>query len=334
MHAWTKKWLALALALVMMLGLAQAEETLGVMKERGVVLPMTQADTDLGLQMLMDETATADGLKVPVFFLCYFAPGADEALAQAYAAFEQGDQQAQQTALNNYYQHTYITDVLYMIKGDYDYTRLTALVAATTLAGNNSGYVYLHEARTPAANLPEHQAGLDAALARSRELMAGLSFCEVELPPENTTQMPNGFPAFTTVDLAGNTVTNEIFLGKKLTVVNIWGTYCGPCINEMPELAAWAAEMPEGVQIIGLVSDLYSTDNAETLETAVAICEATNVTYPNLVAGSDFAQLLSGVIGVPTTIFVDGTGAIVGDPIVGANVPAYKAFVEEYLNAQ
>ena len=31
---------------------------------------------------------------------------------------------------------------------------------------------------------------------------------------------------------------------------------------------------------------------------------------------------------------VDGSGALVGEPIVGANVPAYKQFVEDYLNAQ
>lgn len=41
-------------------------------------------------------------------------------------------------------------------------------------------------------------------------------------------------PAFTTVDMAGNTVTDELFTQADLTVLNIWGTYCGPCIGEMP----------------------------------------------------------------------------------------------------
>ena len=37
--------------------------------------------------------------------------------------------------------------------------------------------------------------------------------------------------------------------------------------------------------------------------------------------------------GGETTIFVDGTGAIVGEPVVGAYVDGYKQFVEDYLNA-
>ena len=153
-------------------------------------------------------------------------------------------------------------------------------------------------------------------------------FAEGEL-----TVVPDAFPAFETVDLAGNTVTNEIFSTKDLTVVNLWGTYCGPCINEMPELAEWSASMPENMQLIGLVSDLYSADDAETLELAQAICEATGAeVYTSLVANEYFTDLLSGVVGVPTTFFVDSTGAIVGDPIVGANVPGCKAAVEELLS--
>ena len=37
------------------------------------------------------------------------------------------------------------------------------------------------------------------------------------------------FPSFMARDLQGNEVTNEIFAQKKITVVNIWGTFCPPC---------------------------------------------------------------------------------------------------------
>jgi hypothetical protein len=35
---------------------------------------------------------------------------------------------------------------------------------------------------------------------------------------------------------------------------------------------------------------------------------------------------------VPTTIFVDAEGKVVGSPVVGADVDAYKAFVKKYLH--
>ena len=90
--------------------------------------------------------------------------------------------------------------------------------------------------------------------------------------------------------------------------------------------------MPENVQFVGIVCDLASLDDADTLETANAICEATGANvYPSLVANETLMPLLSSVVGVPTTFFVNGEGKLVGEPIVGANVPGCRAFVDAYL---
>ena len=156
---------------------------------------------------------------------------------------------------------------------------------------------------------------------------------DVNEPVEESEETAGGARGyFTTTDLYGNTVTQEIFAQSDLTVVNVWATYCGPCINEMPELAEWSQNMPEGVQLVGLVSDLNSYDDAEILELAQMICEATGAdVYTSLVANEDFTEMLSGVVGVPTTFFIDGNGVVVGSPVVGANVAACKDFVESYL---
>ena len=67
------------------------------------------------------------------------------------------------------------------------------------------------------------------------------------------------FGEFETVTLTGEPVTQEIFGEAKLTMVNIWATYCGPCIQEMPELAELAREYEDrGVQIVGLLSDVMA----------------------------------------------------------------------------
>lgn len=142
----------------------------------------------------------------------------------------------------------------------------------------------------------------------------------------------NLFPAFTATDLDGNTVTESIFSEKDLTVLNIWGTFCGPCIGEMPELGEWAKEMPDNVQILGLIIDINGEDDTEHRDLAVDITQKAGADFTNLIANADFAPILREVIGVPTTLFIDGDGNIVGDPIVGADVNGYKTFVEEYLN--
>lgn len=136
---------------------------------------------------------------------------------------------------------------------------------------------------------------------------------------------------FTAENLALESVDSSIFAEKDLTVLNVWGTFCGPCINEMPELGEWQRELPENVQIIGLVADVAGKEDKEHIELANMILEKTNARFTNIIPNNDFAELLSGVVGVPTTFFINREGKIVGKPIVGAQVPKYKSFVEEYL---
>lgn len=142
------------------------------------------------------------------------------------------------------------------------------------------------------------------------------------------------FAEFTTNDIDGNEVTQSIFANKDLTVVNIWGTFCGPCINEMPELGAWEKELPDNVQIVGLIVDISSTDNETQIAAAKQITEKADVGFVNLIGGNGaFDELISSIVGVPTTIFVDKSGNIVGEIIVGADVDRYKSFVNKYVEA-
>ena len=137
--------------------------------------------------------------------------------------------------------------------------------------------------------------------------------------------------SFTAKNLNLEDVDDSIFKNKDLTVLNIWGTFCGPCINEMPELGAWAKEMPENVQIIGLVADIAGETDSKQIDTAKAILEKTDANFQNIIPNADFSPLLSTVVGVPTTYFINREGKIVGKPIVGAQVSKYKTFVEGYL---
>lgn len=141
----------------------------------------------------------------------------------------------------------------------------------------------------------------------------------------------DAMPEFKTKDMAGNEITNEIFSQADLTVINFWGTYCGPCINEMTELAKWENSMPENVQLIGIMIDVHSQESEE-FELAEKIIEKTGVSYENLIITKEFDKLLEQLVGVPTTFFINKDGNIVADPIVGANVAGYKEFVEEYFH--
>ncbi len=146
------------------------------------------------------------------------------------------------------------------------------------------------------------------------------------------TGFPSQMPSFTAKDLDGNTVTQDIFGEKDLTVVNIWGTFCNPCIAEMPELGEWAASMPDNVQLVGLIVDISGDEDTRHHDLAVEITQRAGAEFTHIIANADFNAVMQWIVGVPTTLFVDKEGNLVGEPIIGADVDGYKTFVEEYLN--
>ena len=63
-------------------------------------------------------------------------------------------------------------------------------------------------------------------------------------------------PAFTLPDLDGMPVQfPDRFKGKPL-LINVWASWCAPCIEEMPELARFAARhADDGPQVVGIALD-------------------------------------------------------------------------------
>lgn len=124
------------------------------------------------------------------------------------------------------------------------------------------------------------------------------------------------FGVFETQTHYGIPVTEEIFTQADLTMVNIWGTFCGPCIREMPDLGELADEYAEkGVQIVGIISDVTTTYHAD-VET---IIQKTGADYTHLIlTESLYRGYLSEVQVVPTTVFVDSEGKQVGEVYTGS----------------
>ncbi len=114
----------------------------------------------------------------------------------------------------------------------------------------------------------------------------------------------------------GKVVTEDIFAKADLTMVNVWATYCGPCIDEMPDLGKISKEYQDkGFQIVGIVSDTYDAEDA----TAKEIVEETGADYSHIVLNTDLVNgPLKDVQVVPTTFFVDKNGNQVGQVITGS----------------
>lgn len=160
------------------------------------------------------------------------------------------------------------------------------------------------------------------------EFMEMLPAIRASIKP--TTVMMSDLGSFNTYDLNGEAVDSSIFAEHKLTMINIWATFCRPCIKELPDLQKMSEDMPESTQLISIVGD---ADDEEHLKLAQKIAKDTGVTYISIVPDKVLKQYLDhNMVAYPTTIFVDSTGKIVGEPIIGErDMSVYKEVLNDRL---
>ncbi len=131
------------------------------------------------------------------------------------------------------------------------------------------------------------------------------------------------------VTVDGEAMSSDVFADSKLTMVNVWATFCGPCINEMPDLGEIAAEYDTAdFQLIGIVSDAVEGD-ADMLAEAQEIIEETGADYPHLLLNEElYINLVGASDSVPTTYFFNQEGELLGY-LVGSRS---KEVWEEVIN--
>lgn len=169
---------------------------------------------------------------------------------------------------------------------------------------------------------------LTACGAKEKENRSGSASDEAQEAQEKTGDKV--FGTFQSQTLEGEDVTQEVFAGADLTMVNIWGTFCGPCIQEMPDLGEISRTYEgRGFQIVGIISDVEEPQD----EAAQEIIESTGADYMHIIASKGLQlNVLGRVSVVPTTVFVDKEGAQVGDVYSGSrSKEEWTAIIEELL---
>ncbi|HEY0061153.1 MAG TPA: TlpA disulfide reductase family protein [Telluria sp.] len=108
--------------------------------------------------------------------------------------------------------------------------------------------------------------------------------------------------AFHLTDVQGQRHTLERHKGKWI-VLNVWATWCAPCIKEMPELEA-LSHARDDVVVLGLAAD------GDSLPRLQRYAQALHVTYP-IIAGDPGTLKEFKVQAYPTTLLFDPSGTLV-----------------------
>lgn len=109
-------------------------------------------------------------------------------------------------------------------------------------------------------------------------------------------------------------------------VLNFWASWCGPCHDEAPTLAAAARQFqPRGVRFVGVAEQTSATDG-------MAFLRQYGITYP---CGSDTttdgAAVAYGLTGIPVTVLIDRHGDVARKFAGPLNKSAFDAAIEQLL---
>lgn len=117
------------------------------------------------------------------------------------------------------------------------------------------------------------------------------------------TMPPKPAPAFAFTDAEGKEHAGTDFTGQGL-VVNLWATWCPPCVAEMPSLdRAQAALAAEGIRVLALSSDREGRSKVE------AFYRERGIRHLGLwLDPRGAAQRALGAGGLPTTVIIDRQG--------------------------
>ncbi len=139
---------------------------------------------------------------------------------------------------------------------------------------------------------------------------------------------PEPVPAVTFLDPEGEEVGFDAFPGKVL-LVNLWATWCAPCVAEMPTLDELQAKLgSDRFEVVTISVDRVSQEESEAFFERIGIKHLKLYRDPTTRIGVDLSAF-----GLPTTILIDADGVDVGR-ITGPaewNSPEAIALVKHFL---
>ena len=129
-------------------------------------------------------------------------------------------------------------------------------------------------------------------------------------------------PMFASLDVDGNSVTEQIFNRAKMTVLLFWNQRDEKSASFAGEFSSWTQLLPDGVQALGIICDINSPTESDRIEasrkTTGNLFDGN--LFTNIIAAGELQSLGESFGNLPAVVLVDESGSVCGRPIENANL--------------
>ena len=151
---------------------------------------------------------------------------------------------------------------------------------------------------------------------------------DTEISEQKESEAQSEQISFVMEDINGNQVSvKDVFSKNKITIIDFWASWCGPCRQEMPNLVnTYNKYKEQGLGIVGVSLD----EDKEQWKDAVKEMNMTWIQLSDLKGWGNSAAQMYGIQAIPFTIIVDEKGNVLN---IGLRGEALESFVHNYINS-
>lgn len=135
-------------------------------------------------------------------------------------------------------------------------------------------------------------------------------------------------PTMTLDTYSGGTFSIEQTKGK-ITVLNFWGTWCTPCVQELPHFNEIANEYKDSVAVAVIHSNLDVETGGDYINETFP---STNMIVPHDTQNDDYYITLGGTISYPMTVIIDEDGIIIFSKVGSVTYNELKSVIDSALS--